>query len=296
MNVIPIVFSILMLMAIMTYAQLQNFVMRNVVRAEYVCHIANRSRDNVNTLQQDMYDNNHTPGEKREISKAADAVSKINLRIFETDHSAENQIYYEAHNEIAKRLIRILYSDRSFFREMEEKRPGVVDELWREVKRGLQKNKEQGKGIKSAKHLANLQLDDPELEIFLANLLKKVQTPESLSYDCLSKGTKPKKAVYYPNLIDYLSAQTASMKPYRLWLAKPPLLLAIFQDQNVVEDIILERDRLYKELKAAGEDDRKRMRPDIKLNLEYLFKSRIPSNYPDRIINFEASLTKPKRN
>jgi len=294
MNVIPIVFSILMLLAIITYAQLQTFVLRNVSRVEYVCHMANRSRDNINLLQDQLYQDHKVPGEKSENGNRVDAVSQVNLRIFESEPTIQNQIFYDAHNEIVKRLIDILYANRPFYQDFEEKRPDVVNELWREVRQELQREKNQRQGIKKAKHLANLRLGDPELQEFLANMLKRVQTPESLIYDCQSKGSESKKAVYYPNLIDYLAVQSSDMKPYRVWLAPRPLLLAIFQDPNVVDAIAVEREQLYGQLKQVPKERRDQVKNEMKFTFQRLFQNKLPSNIPEGIVNFDVSLSRPR--
>jgi len=295
MNVIPIVFSILMLLAIITYAQLQTFVMRSVVRAEYVCHIANRSRENINRLQKQLYEDHQTPGEKKEQSQKVDATSTINLNIFETEPTnPQSRLFYDAHSEIAKRLVDILYRNRQFFQKFETKRPDAVNELMREIIRELRSQKEQGNPIKKAKHLANLELSDPALQEFLAHMLKEVQTPESLTYECDAKGAKKKKAVYYPNLLDFLSAKGSKMQPYRLWLVQGPLLLAIFQDQAVVEAILVERERMYQQLKRATKEQRDQTKNELKMSFETLFQKKLPSNIPEGMVNFDVSLTQPR--
>jgi len=293
MNVIPIVFSILMLLAIITYAQLQNFVTRNVVRAEYVCYLGNRSRENVNEQQLSLYQWHKVPGPSQGNSGRVDADRLVNLSIFQQEPTEENRQFYNAHTEIVKRLIQSIYTDRSFFKEFEEIRPDIVNDLWNEVTRELQRNYNQRQKINKVKHLANLRLSDPTLQNFLAQMLKKVQTPESLAYQC---PTDQKTPEYYPNLLDYLTVKGGGMKPYRVWLAPKALLQAIFQDEGVVEAILAEREQLYHELDKAGKDQRDQLKKDMKMTLQSQFQNSLPSNMPQGIVNFDVSLTKPPSN
>jgi len=293
MNVIPIVFSILMLLAIITYAQLQNFVTRSVVRAEYVCYLGNRSRESVNEHQRSLYNSHQVPGNgRKQQSERTDADSRINLAIFEQEPTAENRIYYDAHTDIVKRLIEIIYGDRPFFQEFEETKPDIVNELWSEVTRELQRNHDQRSGIKKAKHLANLRLADPALQNFLAQMLKRVQTPESLTYDCPDGKTSPE---YYPNLIDYITVKAGGMKPYRVWLAPPALLMAIFQDEAVVQAIVIEREQLYRQLGKESKEDREQLKNEMRMAFQKQFQNSLPSNIPSGIVNFDVSLTKPPK-
>ncbi|NGX57616.1 MAG: hypothetical protein K940chlam3_00509 [Chlamydiae bacterium] len=298
MNVLPIVFSILMLLAIITYSQLQNFLVRGTIRREYVCYMQNRSRDSLNLLQEELYDKNEVPGESRDNWIKINALSKVNLNVFLQDPTTnEKSALLNAHNGIIRRLIENIYADRPFFQEFEEKRPDAVNELWQAVVRALKRLDEQGKGIGKAKHLANIQLDDPELNLFFAQMLKQIQTPESILYDCESKKVKDvqKKVEYYPNLIDFVGVDGKTEKPYRVWLASKPLLQAIFQDESVVEAIMVERSELHKQLNNVPKDRRDQVRSELNDTFEQQFRNKLPSDMPAGIVTFETSLSRPKK-
>ncbi len=297
MNIIPMVFSILMLLAIITYSSLQNFVLREALRAEYVCVVTTRSRDHINELQVSKYSGLQVPGEKEDNEESRgkngpiNAVSHIDLSIFEFDPTPQNEAFQKAHEEVAKRLIELLYSDRNFFQEFEKDHPDAVTELWNEIVGALRRQRQEGKNLGNAKYLANLRLEDPAYQDLLANMLKRTETSESLSLTCRGENNKPD---YYPNLIDYLSATNSSPKPFRIWLAPPPLLLAIFQDPTVVDRIVDERRALYRQLDSAPKDERASVKNTLTTQFDYEFRRNIPPNMPEALINFEISLSRPK--
>lgn len=294
MNVLPIVFSVLMLLAIMTYSQLQTFLIRRSVRQEYVCFVENQSRNHLNALQEHLYESHKTEGKSQKQWERINAVSKINLKSFLSERTNSGSLrYQEAQNGIIRRLIEILYADRPFFQEFEKKRPDIVNELWQDVVRQLRQLDLKGKGIKKEKYLSNIELDNPELNLLLAHMLKRIQTPESISSECGSK--KANKVTYYPNLIDFLTVEPQEEKPYRLWLLPRPLLLAIYQDEATVDEIIQVRNQFHKELKEASKDQRPDMRKELSQQFEQKFRSRLPSDMPPGMINYEASLSDPKR-
>ncbi len=299
MNVLPIVFSILMLLAIMTYSQLQTFLFRSQIRKEYTCYLENRSRNSVNSLQENLYDSLNVKGKSnKNPSDHATALSFISIHWFlDEPRSDQHWSYLQANNEIVRRLFDIIYGDRKFYREAEEKRPDIVNEVWQAVIEELKEKKAHNETLGKIQHIANLQLQDPVLAQFWAQLLKYDETPESIEAECGSKEVKDvqKTVSYYPNLLDFLTNKKITSQSYRVWLLKKPLLMAIFQDEGVANDIIRDRRVFYNELDKAEKNHRGERKQDLEIKFENLFKNKIPSDIPQGMVNFQVSLSRPPK-
>lgn len=293
MNVLPIVFSILMLLAIMTYSQLQNFLIRNSIDQEYTCWVENRSRNSINILQEKLYDEHQTTKEReKKVLERADGSSKISLKWFVAEPKGDEWFWrkQQVHREILSRLTYILYGERKFFKEAEEKRPDIVNELWASVIEKLKEYDSQKTWINTVEHLETLELEDPELSEFLSHLLRKVETPQSLKAGSGLKEVKDvqKKVEYYPNLLDFLTKRSAT-QAYRLWLLEKPLLLALFQDESVVEEIIRERKHLHGILRPYKGDQLGPKKVELSCQFEQMFKIKIPPDIPEDLVNFQVS-------
>jgi hypothetical protein len=299
MNVLPIVFSILMLLAIMTYGQLQTFLMRSAIRLEYTCYLENRSRNNLNCLQEHLYESNHTEKEKKENHSERSVASRlISIQWFLNEpQNDQDWSILQANNEIIRRLFDNLYSDRQFYREAEERRPDIVNELWTAVIDELKEKNSRGETLTKKEHIENLPLADPELSLFLSHLLKYDETPESIRLECGDKEVMcvKKTVVYYPNILDFISIKKVSSKQYRVFLMEKPLLMAIFQDEGVVDEIIKERWDHYRDLDKTDEDQRAARKQDLEIKFEETFKNKIPTDIPEGIINFQISLSRPPK-
>ncbi len=299
MNVLPIVFSILMLLSIMTYSQLQTFLLRSQIRLEYTCYLENRSRNSVNSLQEKLYDSLHVKGKGNENpSEHAAALGSISIHWFlDEPRSDQHWSYLQANREIVRRLFDIIYGDRKFYQEAEEKRPDIVNEVWQAVIEELKEKKARNETPKKIQHIANLSLEDPELAHFWSQILKYDETPESIEAECGSKEAKDvqKTVSYYPNLLDFLTSKKITSQSYRLWLLKKPLLLAIFQDEGVANDIIRERRSLYNELDKAEKNQRGERKQDLEIKFETMFKDKIPPDIPKGMVNFQVSLSYPPK-
>lgn len=295
MNVLPIVISLILLMAALTYHQMDSFLTRSVLRLEALCTLQNASQESTNQRQLQLYEKSEVKsGKTKEQNGKVDALKSINLTLFANAAKKDIGPDLQIHEILLKRLIAVLYGDRPFFQEAEQRRPDLIEELTAKIFEKLQEKVSENKGLRKVEKLANLQLDDPELELIFAKMLAPVQTPESFAAECASKEAKPVKKRYYPTLLDFVTFASGESKPYRVWLMPKELLLAVYQDPQVVSELMETRKALYGEIRKADKEIRPRVIEQSSSEFRVKFQAYLPFDMPQPLFNFEASNTDPK--
>lgn len=200
---------------------------------------------------------------------------------------------------ILKKLIYYLYANKPFFQEMERSRPGFVDEL-------IQKMREIGSEhrVRYAKDLANFNFNDEQLNYVTYKMFKGVPVPANfylppgppeeipiLENDTESTLTNDANEYHsgpgYASILDFLMLQKKNTK-IKVFLAGRPLLMAIFDDPNTVNEIISMRRNIRKELRAGR---------DATQSAEAFKNTFIGRRNPaisENMLDFNVSTTQPK--
>lgn len=176
--------------------------------------------------------------EKRELSKAS---SKLSFHIFiNKQERSTNQSSLETHIHVAERLIELLYGNQLFYKELQLKRPNFVAEILS----SLIRESDNFPKISQAKELATIDLKDPELNDAFTKMLKgayEEPPPEE-------KEKRPYQlASGYYSLLDFITVVPNKLT-LRVYLAPKQLLLAIFGNEALVNDILRVRYQLYTNL------------------------------------------------
>lgn len=301
MNILPFVLAMLMLISIMTYAKLQVFLGNASLQMEYACSMKSQEIFQINLAQLKLYQkkergtdkNSKKDHEKEEAlgeSGRVEAQSTLNFRAF-IDKTAREKSpdHFQAQYAIIKRLIEQLYYHQPFFIQAQQMRGDIVDQLLEAMMEKSQEPQYQDK-ITQVKHLANIDLENPELQNILIEMLKGYnQAAEILT--CGSKSKRAKKIIHtYPSLQDFLNVQKA--QPLRLWLAPKEILLAIFDDESFVESMMKSRMEIYRKLKKFQNQELKLQRQVASQDFKALFLGKIPPN-TEQLLNFQATTTAP---
>jgi len=138
---------------------------------------------------------------------------------------------------LLKALITELYSGQVFFERAKQEIPDLEERFILNLMEKV-KDLQEEKSLSNAKELASLNLDDYlqsyiRYKMFTGNKYRK-------------KKATHEEPGYYP-LIEFVSMRKHSHL-MSLWLAPKPLLMALFQNEDVVKDIILARREIYNEL------------------------------------------------
>ncbi len=195
---------------------------------------------------------------------------------------------------LLSRLIKALYGNQSFFIEAKKKNSRLEDDLLR-----LLFEKAEQSHINKEKNLANIDLGDEEMQQVLYKMLKgnrpdKVDTDQEENKEATADKTSepPLSPESYPSLFDYISLHRGQSKPLSIYLASPELLQAVFQNADIVNTILKDRENIYKTLKNDKNANKVILMDQFKLR----FKDSIPSDIDPSLIDFGISKTKPKSN
>jgi len=210
------------------------------------------------------------PGRNSRLSRKA----HLSLLISQ-DPAQLNDQNYKSSLIIFKNLLSILYAEAPFFKEAKEENPRLEDDLIHAIVEKGYKDK-----IQSAEQLANLELDDELLQSVLFKMLVGSKKKND-------KATEQQVDGYY-SLLSFLSFQKKA-QAVSAYLAPQEILLAVFQNDQVVADIMEERMRVYKEITASKTANQQLLTEQF----QNKFKDQIPSDIDKNLIDFRISKTKP---
>lgn len=315
MYVLTFVMAMLMVLAAMTYAKITQLTDSSVIHAAFNDYTGTRERDASNQEALRQY-NSHSikqgqkpPGGKSSASRRLD----ISLLV-DPQGRINKQLKYKQQVEFFKNLLTALYRDQQFFREAEKIRPSFLDELVDRLSSAVSDKSEKDK-ISEARHLANIDLGDSQLNELFYNVLKgkplarkhnksdnegdiRPATPasdEEADDDDEEESRKKETEEYrspegYLSVLDFITINTEAKSgegKVRLFLASPYVLEAILSDRNFVAEILQERQTIYKELLQ-----KKTTKELGKQQMEQLLKA-LPSQEKD-LFDFSVSKTNPK--
>jgi len=232
-----------MLMTLMTYSRIENYRGFAIMQSQFEFYMKSLEREEYNNKAWKCYHANHATKKDVEDDKReqnAPGSSKLSFKIFiDKEEREKNQQRYLQYSLIAKNLLHALYDDTKFFKEALAKDEGIIDRLLVAIGDGSAKFSAKEK-ISKLCDLSRLKFEDEDLQFLFYNMLEGgVEIPKE------EQGTlKLQKS--YPKLGDYLTMQNKTQ--IRIYLASKPLLLAIFGEPSVVDEIIEKRKELFGEV------------------------------------------------
>lgn len=288
MNVLLYVMTILMLLALMTYARLEMFRDTTGMQLIFEYYMKNKEREPVNKTEVDWYyikraSKKTAPAgkqnENEDKKKQAPGSSRISFYYFVNQQGREAAMtQYSMVLPLAKRLVSALYGDAKFYQEALEKRPTLLDDLFAAIIVATDKLKDKDK-LKKTEELANLDLGDSQLNEVFAKMLKgvpdfkqegnkpseeaefsaltsdedegvvEVKTPSASQQEQPQDKKNSPVTKGYPSLYDFITIRNT--KGIRLFLASRPLLMAIYGDPAIVNSVIAFRNELHNRVRAG---------------------------------------------
>ncbi len=235
MNILPFVLTLLLILSVITIEKLERFKNFILVQHQYQTHIENVERYAFNKQQRAKKKDSHADHQQLSFDYFID---KKMLKEGETEK-------YKQFRRITLDLIKILYGKTQFYKDLEQKRPNVAEELLDSIRASADRLIEDDK-IRTIENISRLQLDDFDLqEMFYRMLrgtiskddLKAVNEEDKKRVEELSKNEK----AYVP-FLTYIRKD--STKTINVWLAPRELLEAIFESEEIVEAILVKRKEL----------------------------------------------------
>lgn len=250
MSLLPYVIAFLMVLTAITYSRMES--MKTLVPSSIAFREYAKSHEKFAQVEswEEVYRNN--PVRENENTKKENSCkggAKLFLKpIFAGDNSPPEK--KKAYRDTLARLIYVLHHDEPYFTSAMEQNPDWIEHLLNEL------SKKQAKGLKD---LNELSLNDPLLDGMIYHLMKE---EKSLATYGTFTG-KEKVSVY---------------------LASKQLLLAIFQDQHIVDEIHKERLRICKEVRRKNAD------MEALKNEFGLLKNAYPTSF-DEYLSYDISKT-----
>lgn len=314
MNVLMYVMTMLMLLASLTYARLESFRALAGLEASFNYYMASIERIPLDLLNNNMYDQiiirSNSSGERLSPNSASPRLSLYVL--LKKEGRDKNQVAYQQIRELTKQLMITLYANQEPFQELITKQPTVLNEILDEIVTAADKNEELK--IKNATVLSKLEFMNKELHYYfylmLHGLPKVIEnkTPtahrsEDFFIDSPASEANPgtddeviakemseeaSSLAGYDSLIDYLTVKNTTK--VRVFLASKTLLMAIYGSEDIVESILLARQKLYRQVKNNPKE-KEQASEQFRVNFSQQGNASIYSE----ILDFSVTGTDPKK-
>lgn len=155
---------------------------------------------------------------------------------------------------ILKNLMIVLYKNEKFYKEAKDVMPDFEDRFIEKLVIEAKKRAESGTILPKAGYLATLELDNE----LMSYTRYKMFTDRGGHFWLSEQPSMPGRYA----LQDFLSIKTNSGYLASVWHAPYPLLMAIFQDESVVEDVMKTREEISQAMQEG--DDQAAMRNELR--------------------------------
>lgn len=241
MNVLIFVMSMLMLLVMITFGRLESFRSHSFVQVKFKEYMKHSERDYINESAMKRYrDTVATRSEKKEKEQRENskASSKLSFNIFVDKKERDgNPQKLAVHLNTAHYLIDFLYRDQEFYQKLEALRPNFVSEMLS----ALIVQSESLPKINHVKELATIDLKDPELNDAFTHMLAGAYVEPPKGED--KRPIKLRDGYY--SLQDFITVKENKLE-LRVFLASRQLLMVVYGNPSLVNEIIRVRYQLYK--------------------------------------------------
>lgn len=274
MNILPFVLALLLVLSVATVEKLEKFKSLVAVQHEYQFYLDKLDRKALNEHQKNM-------------GKWTESASQRQLSFaFFYEKSMRDGEKARQIRQITIDLIKVLYGDAAFFKQLESRRPNFIDEMLDDFIASADKLAEVEK-IRRIEEIRRIRLSDPELQHAFYQMLKGTTTRDQWQEMQQNKNSDEKKPLsdrnrekgYLP-LLDFLKHQKDN-PVIKIRHAPRELLLAIFGKEEIVEAIIARRKEL---------DPKKT--PDASVQFANEFKGKQKPGISDELLDFNITKTK----
>lgn len=272
MNVLLYVMTLLMLLSTLTYARVVNFRSLLGFQAGFVHYMGAIEHKIINHSSKEWYEKlvvGSHKGNPQERDRKAGSRLSLYLLINQKEREKSQEAYIKT-RELTKLLMTYLYGETDFFKEMIAKRSNFLDDILNEIQHGAEQIPQEQKIINPA-GLLNLNFADQELHLIfykmMTGLPDGISEPPASSkknlnveetnldtddeIDASVESEEAHASAGYVSLMDYITVRPTTT--LRVFLASRPLLLSIYGDEYIVNNVIEKRQELYRKLKSQDE-------------------------------------------
>lgn len=288
MNLLLFVTVMLMVLASMSYSELKIFTSQSLAQNAWAKFMQSKEGCVYNEAARKVYEDapkskkdsweeresNGLQQDPKQDRTQTEGQARINFRVLVGKEKDLEESAYQEFIEVLKNLITDLYKDEPFFKKAQSEQPNFLDDIFNKL-REVKNDK-----IKKSTDLATLNLGvGVELQEVFYLLMKKIPRVKNGE-----KGEKDKPCEEI-SLLNYLSE--GSKNKIRVYLASRDMLKAVFENEEVVNDIIKQRVDLFKKIKDGNAEA-------IGAATEEFRSSFIGQSGFREILDFSVSKTDPK--
>lgn len=269
MNILPMIFALVLMLSLMTIERLDKIKQIAILQKEYQTYLKELEGAEMRKRQERLY------GLYPVSHKSLSFRYLVNEKLRDQNLDKAKQ-----YRQLIKDLMKVLYQDKSFYKNLEKERPQFVEELIEKIE-GVSKELPE-KFIRSTEDLSRLQLEDEQLQEAFYHMLKGTIKREEYMKAPPSAFNDPlwmEKA--YPSLLDYIHLNE---QPISIQRAPKEVLKVIFEKDEIVDQVIRRREELSKK-KDAG--------TDTLFKEEFLDKRK--QGISDQILDFRISASDKKK-
>lgn len=237
MNILPLILALVLMLSVLTIEKLEKFKNIKIVQQEYQQFLKMHERQVFNKRQKSLYGHNEK------------TLRQLSFRFF-VDKEARNRDENVAkqYRMLMIELMKVVYGQASFYKNLEQKRPNFLEELLTAVEQAAEKAPK--KTIRRIQDISRLNLEDSELQEAFYHMLKGTVSREQLAE--MNEEMKDKKNVAsyvkekgYVSLFNFINDEGKKATP-KIVVQRAPreILKAIFVSDEVVEAVITKRNEL----------------------------------------------------
>lgn len=314
MNVLIFVTTMLMLLALMTYARLETYRSSQVFQVLFEHYMQKDERGYINMAAAKVYD--ATKGSSKEgknsNQKVAASPRVVLSKLFKKTEKEGAPQAVASITALLKNLMITLYEDQPFYQKIQEQRPSFLDEIIADLMRTVEQLPDDSKP-KKAVDLANLTLGDDQLDdafykmlhgapykdvyidvqqdSFAEKPLEEVQSDEDASDSTVieKEAEEHQSPKGYYSLLDFVTLQP--LDKIRIYLASKEVLKALYRDDALVDDLIRKRKELYHQSQLVDSEGIKSLSESFKNE----YNNRQDPAVHDDILDFTVTKTNPKK-
>lgn len=259
MNILPLILALVLMLSVLTVEKLEKLKNQTIVQKEYQAFLRMSERQVFNKRQENLYEKNEKD------------IKQLSFR-FLIDKNARKRDanLTKQYRMLNLELMKVLYGEAAFFKNLEQKRPNFLEELLTAIEQAAD---DAPKGfIKDIGDIARLELGDPELQKAFYHMLKGTATRKQMK-EMMKEGGPSVKEKGYVSLFAFINYDGKKDAPtIEIQHAPREILKAIFVSDEVVEAIIARRQELVANKQSGSTDAFKsefgeKRRPGIDDNL-----------------------------
>lgn len=281
MNILPLILALVLVLSVLTVERFEKFKNQTVVQKQYQNFLQKEERQAFNWRQQRLF------------GESQSDIKQLSFR-FLVDKTAreKNESVAKQYRLLIKQLIKILYGNADFFKELKNKRgeddDEFIDQLFKAIEEAA--NEAEDKLIRRVEDIARLQLKDPVLHEAFYHMLKGSISRKQLKD--LESSNKPfKKGKAYISILNFINYEGKDGKMPIIAVQHTPreILRAIFDDETA-EAIIEKRKALSKKNNDGSKDDNDGSK-DNNASMAFAndFKEKRRTGIEDQLLDFKIT-------